>query len=92
MFNGSHGRLELEVIESTHRLATKDQTSVHHGQMKQGLPNPGGAKITLHPLWEEKKDVDIPEGYDQAGHGGGDKRMLSVLFGALEGELVFFPV
>jgi hypothetical protein len=80
MFNGSRGRLELEVIESSFRLPFgRDGAGVIHGNTAQ--PNAGGAKITLHPLWEQPKDIEIPDTYDHAGHGGGDKRMLSVLFG-----------
>jgi len=81
MFNGSHGRLELEVVESEYRLAS-DEDGVHHGG--SALPHAGGARVTLQRLWE--KPQDIPVVVDHSSHGGGDVRMLSKLFGPLPGE------
>lgn len=48
------------------------------------MANAGHAKLSLHPLWQEP--VDIPVFYDHAGHGGGDKRLLSSIFGPLKGD------
>lgn len=48
------------------------------------MANAGHAKLSLHPLWQ--KPVDIPVYYDHAGHGGGDKRLLSSIFGPLKGD------
>lgn len=91
MFNGSLGRLELEVVESQYRLPADHLSSSSSSQGMSGLihgtdalPNAGHAKVTVHPLWE--KPYDVPVEYDHAGHGGGDERMLSVLFGAKDGE------
>lgn len=85
MFNGSHGRLELEVVESTHN-SLEEPALVGPGSIHGTRPmaNAGHAKLSLHPLWQEP--VDIPVFYDHAGHGGGDKRLLSSIFGPLKGD------
>jgi len=100
MFNGSHGRLELEVVESTHRLPADGESlgGLIHGAA--ALPHAGPAKVTVQKLWQEAKE--LPVVYDHEGtchysamrtrvdailgHGGGDARMLNVLFGPLPGE------
>ncbi|TFK64964.1 NAD(P)-binding protein [Pluteus cervinus] len=83
-FNGSHGRLELEVVESEYRLRTEEDgmDGLIHGTAS--LPHAGDVRVTLQKLWE--KPVRIPVQFDHSGHGGGDKRMLNVLFGPLPGE------
>ncbi|KAJ9119021.1 hypothetical protein QFC22_003510 [Naganishia vaughanmartiniae] len=85
MFNGSHGRLELEVVESTHN-SLEEPALVGPGSIHGTRPmaNAGHARLSLHPLWQ--KPVDIPVYYDHAGHGGGDKRLLSSIFGPLKGD------
>ena len=68
MFNGDKGRLELEVVESAFRLPkTKGGTTegLVHGE--NALPNEGGAKITLHPLWSTPQNV--PYEIASGGHG-----------------------
>ncbi|KAJ9092800.1 hypothetical protein QFC21_006676 [Naganishia friedmannii] len=85
MFNGSHGRLELEVVESTHN-SLEQPAFVGPGSIHgtRAMANAGHAKLSLHPLWQ--KPVDIPVYYDHAGHGGGDERLLSSIFGPLKGD------
>ncbi|KAF7315491.1 putative oxidoreductase YteT [Mycena indigotica] len=80
MFNGSQGRLELNVVESQFRVPNTADGLVHG---ISALPNAGDATVVLHNLWQ--KPVNLPVIYDHAGHGGGDARMLSVLFGPLVG-------
>ena len=48
------------------------------------MANAGHAKLSLHPLWQ--RPIDLPVFYDHAGHGGGDKRLLSSIFGPLKGD------
>ncbi|EJD48688.1 NAD(P)-binding protein [Auricularia subglabra TFB-10046 SS5] len=83
MFNGSHGRLELEVVESEYRLPSDGEAlgGLIHGVA--ALPHAGPARVTLQKLWQ--KPQQLPVEYDHEGHGGGDARMLSVLFGPLPG-------
>ncbi|KFY92449.1 hypothetical protein V498_04940 [Pseudogymnoascus sp. VKM F-4517 (FW-2822)] len=69
-FNGSKGRLEVNVIEKSY---------VNGG----GDRNLEGAvddiDITVHPLFGESYKVSIDQG--QGGHGGGDPVLLNDLFG-----------
>ncbi|KAF9259107.1 NAD(P)-binding protein [Marasmius fiardii PR-910] len=90
MFNGSKGRLELHVCESEYRLPSSKEnkengmTGLIHGLGV--LPHEGETKVTLHPLWEKPRTLDVE--VDHTAHGGGDIRMMSVLFGPREGEVV----
>jgi hypothetical protein len=43
------------------------------------MANAGGAAITLQRLWEPPTDVSVAA--DHGGHGGGDDRMLTALYG-----------
>lgn len=84
MFNGSLGRLELEVVESQYRLPADvdNADGVIHGT--QPLPHAGDVTVTLQKLWQ--KPERLPVVVDHGSHGGGDKRMLNTLFGPLPGE------
>lgn len=85
MFNGSLGRLELEVVESQYRVpsdADNEMGGLIHGT--NALPNAGGVRVTLQKLWEQPQQ--LPVKVDHGSHGGGDSRMLSVLFGPVPGE------
>ncbi|CAE6415777.1 unnamed protein product [Rhizoctonia solani] len=84
MFNGSHGRLELEVVESTHRSASDPLTTGGQTHGTAALPNPGPVTVKVQRLWEPVQE--LPVEYEHGDHGGGDKRMLNVLFGPLPGE------
>ncbi|KDQ28581.1 hypothetical protein PLEOSDRAFT_1063445 [Pleurotus ostreatus PC15] len=85
-FNGSQGRLELEVVESEYRLPVdvSQMDGLIHGT--ESLPHAGGVRVTLQNLWQ--KPVQLPVKVDHGSHGGGDTRMLSVLFGPLPGQAV----
>jgi predicted dehydrogenase len=80
MFNGSAGRLELEVTESAwqpRRGGAASPGGAIHGEV--GLANAGGATIALRKLWERPAEVPVAVGH--SGHGGGDERMLTALYG-----------
>ncbi|MGX1668814.1 Gfo/Idh/MocA family protein [Streptomyces sp. NPDC055400] len=81
MFNGTGGRLELEVEENTWQAP---RTAAATGKASHGgvvMANPGRTRILLRPLWQEPREV----GFEVApgSHGGGDLRMLKQLFGPL---------
>jgi hypothetical protein len=79
MFNGSAGRLELEVVESTWQPPGRGAStrSAIHGEA--AMANAGGATIRLRKLWEPPADVPVTIAH--AGHGGADERMLTALYG-----------
>ncbi|QCD59982.1 Gfo/Idh/MocA family protein [Streptomyces hawaiiensis] len=80
MFNGSAGRLELEVEESRWQppptRLTPAAGTVHGNRAAE---HAGGVRLTLRPLW--RPPVDVPLAVTHAAHGGGDPRMLDALFG-----------
>ena len=85
MFNGSAGRLELEVEESRWQAPVTRVTSnsgALHGDT--AAEHAGGARLTLRPLW--RPPVDIPLDAAHEAHGGGDPRMLDALFGPVDGR------
>jgi hypothetical protein len=80
MFNGSVGRLELEVTESAwqpRRDGAESPGGAIHGEV--AMANAGGATIRLRKLCERPSEV--PVAVSHGGHGGGDERMLTALYG-----------
>jgi predicted dehydrogenase len=70
MFNGTGGRLELQVIENSYVSSGGEQAL--EGSLKQ-------RSILLRPLFEKPQEVEIPE--SKGAHGGGDSVLLQDLFG-----------
>jgi predicted dehydrogenase len=82
MFNGSRGRLELEIVESDQvnpANAGAIKGAALHGV--EAAPEPGSVSLKLRKLWAPPVEVELPA-YERHGHGGADKRMTAVLFGA----------
>jgi predicted dehydrogenase len=81
MVNGSHGRLELEVVEN-HFVSPEGARTVKgsalHGA--EAAAEGGHTRLTIHPFWEPPRTVELP-GLTRAGHGGADARMTATLFG-----------
>jgi predicted dehydrogenase len=81
MFNGSRGRLELEVVESDHvapGAAGGVKGASLHGA--EAAAEQGWVRLRVCPYWRPPHDVEIP-GYTREGHGGADARMTEALFG-----------
>ncbi|MEV2231688.1 Gfo/Idh/MocA family oxidoreductase [Streptomyces phaeochromogenes] len=79
-FNGSAGRLELLVEESTWtrpRARTDGASAVMHGTAVGD--NAGRTQLLLRRFWEQPAEVKVAT--EEGGHGGGDVRMLEDLFG-----------
>jgi len=79
MFNGSGGRLELEVDEASWTRPAQRVESAKgsvHGDLASDTA--GEARILLRRLWQPPERVDVPA-FDHAGHGGGDQRMLATI-------------
>ncbi|HEX6681765.1 MAG TPA: Gfo/Idh/MocA family oxidoreductase [Candidatus Limnocylindrales bacterium] len=87
MFNGSRGRLELEVEEAQWtRPAVRVESAKGsvHGDLASDTA--GEARILLRPLWQPPEEVKVPA-FDHGGHGGGDQRMLAAMLDADSDQL-----
>jgi predicted dehydrogenase len=90
-FNGSRGRLELEVVESDHVAPTAARGvkgAALHGA--EAAVEQGWVRLQVRRLWGRPADVEIP-GHTREGHGGADKRMTDVLFGPDGGTRSSYP-
>ncbi|MFJ3673838.1 Gfo/Idh/MocA family protein [Streptomyces sp. NPDC090106] len=79
-FNGSEGRLELLVEESTWvqpEARIQGDTAVMHGEAVGD--STGRTELLLRRFWEPPLTLDVS--VEEGGHGGGDVRMLADLFG-----------
>lgn len=70
VFNGSKGRMELDVLEQSYVNAGGDEAKEGATKYK---------KITVIPMFSEAYDVPIEEAV--GGHGGGDPILLNDIFG-----------
>jgi predicted dehydrogenase len=69
-FNGTKGRIEMEVVEASYVNSGGDQAL--EGAVK-------GKKITVYPMFDAPYEVHVAE--SKGGHGGGDPVLLNDLFG-----------
>ena len=69
-FNGTGGRLEVEVVENSYVNSGGDQSL--EGSLERRT-------ILLRPLFEKPREIEIPE--SKGAHGGGDSVLLNDLFG-----------
>lgn len=70
VFNGSKGRMELDVLEQSYVNAGGDKSA--EGATKY-------EKITIFPMFAESYEVPIEK--QEGGHGGGDPILLNDIFG-----------
>jgi hypothetical protein len=75
IFNGTKGRLELDVVE---------QSYVNSGGEQEIEGASEKCTITLRPLFEKPREIEVESGL--GGHGGGDPVLLHDLFGENVGE------
>lgn len=72
-FNGTGGRLEVEVVENSYVNSGGEQ--VDEGALEK-------RSIVLRKLFEKPREIEIDEGEESHGaHGGGDEVLLNDLFG-----------
>ncbi|MEQ4718899.1 Gfo/Idh/MocA family oxidoreductase [Nonomuraea sp. B19D2] len=74
-FNGTAGRLELEVVE---RAWTPPHAAVDPSAASKQHKADSWEKLTLHRQWSEAEEVPIESG--AGGHGGGDRLLLNDVF------------
>jgi len=86
-FNGTKGRLELEVTERGWVRSAADQhdgkavvdpSAVHDADAAEDDTRPVGERIILQRQWERAEEIAIPAGI--GGHGGGDAMLLDDVF------------
>ena len=85
VFNGSKGRLEINVVEAGYTAGGEAVTEKNIGDLEKNYVQGGveQTKIVVYPLWEEPHVVDVVKG--AGGHGGGDPVLLrDVLEGGKE--------
>lgn len=83
-FNGSKGRLELDMVESDHVApgvagAVKGHSAALHGE--QAAREQGSVTLRLRHFWQPPLDVPVAP-YRREGHGGADTRMVDEIFGS----------
>ncbi|MFS0872801.1 Gfo/Idh/MocA family protein [Paenibacillus xylanilyticus] len=69
-FNGSKGRIEMNIVEQSYVNAGGDRAK--EGALK-------GRSITVYPMFDAPYEVEVEEG--EGGHGGGDPVLLNDIFG-----------
>ncbi|MEV6032210.1 Gfo/Idh/MocA family oxidoreductase [Nonomuraea sp. NPDC052116] len=74
-FNGTGGRLELEVVE---RAWTPPHAAIDPSSASKKHKADSWEKLTLHRHWSEAEEVPIESG--AGGHGGGDRLLLNDVF------------
>ncbi|GGN42412.1 putative dehydrogenase [Actinoplanes campanulatus] len=77
MFNGSRGRLELEVVESDH-VSPGAAAGVKGEPGAESAAEKGFKRLLVRPFWAPPREV-VVDGLSRHGHGGADVRMLADL-------------
>jgi len=73
VFNGSKGRIELKVVESSY--VSGEGSALHYGRAER-------KELTVFPMHEPPYAVELEEA--EGGHGGGDPVLLNDIFGVPE--------
>jgi predicted dehydrogenase len=77
-FNGTKGRIDLEVEERPYVSGAKGDFNMPELRGTEPLPEETRPEIIVQPLWGKQAIVPIEQ--DAGGHGGGDVRLLEDLF------------
>lgn len=80
MFNGTKGRIELNVVETSYVSGNHEDFNQPgmrelYNEKENRIP-----EIIFQPHWEKAKVIEY-EDNDKGGHGGGDARLLEDIFG-----------
>ncbi len=79
MFNGTAGRLEVNIHENPYVSGAKDDFNMPEIRDYEPADAEGGTEILLRPLWQKPLRMNVVKG--KGGHGGGDVRLLDDVFG-----------
>ncbi|GGL07209.1 Gfo/Idh/MocA family protein [Planomonospora parontospora] len=75
VFNGTGGRIELEVCE---RAWTPPHAAIDPTAASKEHATGAWERLTLHQHWQEAREIPIEQG--EGGHGGGDRLLLDDVF------------
>ena len=75
MFNGSRGRLELDVKERPYVSGAGADTDPTAQAAAEA-----STRLSLHPLWQRPSELAVDVDERAGAHGGGDERLLRDLF------------
>jgi hypothetical protein len=78
-FNGTRGRLEYEVVETTYVSGSESDVNRAEIRDTREFKVDEPVRILVRPLWAKPYEVKV-ETAEGVGHGGGDKRMLADVF------------
>ncbi len=78
-FNGTKGRLEFNVVESSYVSGTATDFNLPGMRELEGRKETMIPEIMFQPLWGKPCVIEYDKG-DLGGHGGGDVRLLNDLF------------
>lgn len=79
-FNGTGGRLELQVVETAYVSGQSDDHNFSRnvkGAATTAVVEP--TTLILQKLWQKPQDIEIPQ-TNEGGHGGADTHMLRDIF------------
>jgi predicted dehydrogenase len=79
-FNGSRGRLELEVVENDHVAPSSGGLKGASLHGAEAAAERGWVRLQVRPHWQPPVDVDLGD-LTREGHGGADALMTAALFG-----------
>jgi predicted dehydrogenase len=77
MFNGTKGRLELDVTETSYVSGSRDDINQPGRGERPLQADMTRTRLLVRPLWGPPREVEVSD--EGAGHGGGDERMLAVI-------------
>ena len=78
-FNGTKGRLEIEIVENGYVSSAEfDQNNPDFNMTEDQKVSKTSEKITLQKLWGQPQEITWDEG--AGGHGGGDMKLLRDVF------------
>ncbi|RMZ66962.1 oxidoreductase [Pyrenophora seminiperda CCB06] len=80
VFNGSKGRIEINVVEGGYSAGGETVTNEGIGELETNYVQGGVEKTTIivYPLWEKPYQVHVQK--SEGSHGGGDPVMLRDVF------------
>ncbi|GAT66328.1 dehydrogenase [Planomonospora sphaerica] len=81
VFNGTGGRIELEVCE---RAWTPPHAAIDPTAASKEHAAGAWERLTLHQHWQEAREIPIEQG--EGGHGGGDRLLLNDVFRGPDGD------